>query len=229
MTNDGRVGYSQDMDGIGEVIRKVRREVEMALADGTSIPKEAHLEADRVVLTLCLPPTVTMLAHGLSKKASNGALLERDEGGNRLTIEFRVRSHEAAVTSEIASETTHARALSSDELKSLILETGTAVFGAQGFDNSARAEVFCEVVAGLDIDAVQGALALIETGNSQVPLALDRPVARLRQVLGFSPLGRERAAGRLLQLFRQCTVQEIVTLLGDLWRFGTHWPLPPAN
>ncbi len=217
------------MDGIGDTIRKVRREVEMALTDRTPMPPGVYLEADRVLLTLCLPPTVTELAHGLSEQSLNGAIRDQGDRANRLTIEFRVRSRGPAVVSEIGSGTDHSPALSPQELRSLILETGTAVFGAQGFDNSARAEVFCELVAGMDIGEVQAALALVETGASKVPLALERPVARIRQILGFSPLGRERAAERLLQLFRQCAAREIVMVLGEVWRFGTHWPLPPAN
>jgi len=54
-------------------------------------------------------------------------------------------------------------------------------------------------------------------------------VARLRQILGFSPLGRELAAGRLHALLEQAEIGTVVPILRQAWRFGTHWPLPPSN
>lgn len=228
--------YRCQMDGIGDSIRKLRREVEMALNDRVPVPSGVFLEADRVTVTLSIPPHESDLSPGFSFPSMNGTPHARRDSGNQLTIEFRVCSQSCVNGGETASNTVHLPVpvpplvpLSSEELRKLILETGTAVFGAQGFDNSARAEVFCELVAGMDAENLQAALAAVEMGMADLPSALQRPVARLRQVLGFSPLGREKAAGQLLQVFRRCTVREVVTTLGETWRFGTHWPLAPAN
>ena len=92
-----------------------------------------------------------------------------------------------------------------------------------GFDNSARGEVFCELVSGMNQADVVTALELIEENSVPVP-ALQSAVARLRQILGFSPLGAQSAARRLRETILLTSSANLVTILGEEWSFGTHWP-----
>ncbi len=219
------------MDEIGDRIRKLRSEIESALNEGSSLPCGVRLEAERVVLHLLIPHPGAHASHrpnaSTNGKGSLGGQSGREE---HLTIEFRVSSPAASPTSPELEAVSQRPTLSQEALRSLVIETGTAVFGPQGFDNSARAEVFCELIAEQNPTEVLSALAIVEQGTQGNPdPQLSRSVARLRQILGFSPLGRESAAGRLRALFEQAEIGNVVTILGQAWRFGTHWPLPPSH
>ncbi len=195
------------MDEIGDWIRKLKREVEIALSDERPLPPGARLEANRVTLSLAL---------------------SQGEPGTRLTIEFEVR-HPASAAPPAVFETLPVQ-VDPDALRALIIETGAAVFGPGGFDNSARAEVFCELVGAMEPADVIAALLIIEGQSHQVTTnRLEHPVARLRQILGFSALGSELAARRLRELLEQSSVLQLTTVLGEEWRFGTHWPQPSSS
>ena len=101
------------------------------------------------------------------------------------------------------------------------------VFGAPGFDNAARAEVFCEISRGFEPGELLRAIQLAES-DQKVP-ADDphaRAVTRLRQVLKFSPEGPQTAAQILLSILREGHKAALQSLLARQWRFGTHWELP---
>lgn len=101
------------------------------------------------------------------------------------------------------------------------------VFGEPGFDNAARAEVFCEISQGFEPGELLRAIQLAES-DQKVP-ADDphaRAVTRLRQVLKFSPEGPQEAAQILLSILREGHKAALQTLLARRWRFGTHWELP---
>ena len=219
------------MDEIGSRIRKLRSEIESALNEGSPLPGGVRLEAERVVLHLLIPhpgaPTSNRSTSSPNGSGDFGGRIGQEE---QLTIEFRVASPTESPASPMKEAVSTRPTLSPEALRSLVIETGTAVFGPQGFDNSARAEVFCELIAEQNPTEVLAALALVERGTQGNPdPQLSRSVARLRQILGFSPLGRELAAGRLRALFEQAEIGSVVTILGQAWRFGTHWPLPPSN
>jgi hypothetical protein len=219
------------MDEIGSRIRKLRSEIESALNEGGPLPGGVRLEAERVVLHLLIPPPGAHVSNrptaSTNGKVDLGGQSGREE---HLTIEFRVLSPAASPASPGIEAVSTRPTLSTEALRSLVIETGTAVFGPQGFDNSARAEVFCELIAEQNPTEVLAALAIVEQGTQGNPdPQLSRSVARLRQILGFSPLGRESAAGRLRALFEQAEIGDVVSILGQAWRFGTHWPLSPSN
>ncbi len=219
------------MDEIGGWIRKLRTEIESALNEGGPLPGGVRLEAERVVLHLLLPRSGANLSDKPPVQTSGSGNSGSPTGlENHLTIEFRVAPPSGVPVPPVNEAARPRPALSPEALRSLVIETGTAVFGSQGFDNSARAEVFCELAVERTSAEVQAALAIIEQGaqGSPDPL-LSRMVARLRQILGFSPLGRELAAGRLRALLEQAELESVVAILGQDWRFGTHWPLPPSN
>ena len=219
------------MDEIGGRIRKLRSEIESALNEGSPLPGGVRLEAERVVLQLSIGrPGASGHSHPAASANDPGDWGGQTGPQEHLTIEFRVSSPTASPASPVIEAVSTRPTLPPEALRSLVIETGTAVFGLQGFDNSARAEVFCELIAEQSASEVRAALAIVQDGTPGNPdPPLGRLVARLRQILGFSPLGRELAAGRLRALLEQSEIGTVVPILGQAWRFGTHWPLPPSN
>jgi hypothetical protein len=206
------------MDGLSNWIRKLQQEVELALSEARPLPSRVRLEANRVTLTLELSPG--LLPDNWPRDCP--------QSPSRLTIEFQVHPPEAP-SSQAAPARVHPLALSPEALRELVREAGSAAFGAGGFDNSARAEVFCELVDELSAADVLLVLKLIEDGTTSAPTpALQHPVTRLGQVLGFSPVGREEAALRLRQLLTHTSVAELTAILREYWSFGTHWPQLPV-
>lgn len=101
------------------------------------------------------------------------------------------------------------------------------VFGEPGFDNAARAEVFCEISQGFEPGEL---LRAIQLADSEAKVPAEDPhahaVTRLRQILKFSPEGPKKAAQILLSILRDGHKAALQTLLARQWRFGTHWELP---
>lgn len=219
------------MDEIGDRIKKLQREIESALTHARPLPTGVRLDAERVTVTWELPQGQTaMSGDGASLHLPGAQPLTASAPGGRVTIEFRVHQAETVETIQVSSPETAPNRTSANPLRRLILEAGTAVFGPGGFDNSARAEVFCELVSAMPQTAVVAALGVIEgDSNGAGDVALERPVARLRQLLSFSPLGTECAAGRLRAVIQQTSINEVASVLGEEWRFGTHWPLPAVD
>lgn len=105
-----------------------------------------------------------------------------------------------------------------------LLETCRQVFGSPGFDNAARAEVFCEAAAGITLEDLDRVLAHCCSGTR--PPAED-PIAnahgRIQRVLQSSPLGPIEAASRLRSCLSTAPLETVLSTLQDHWRFGTHW------
>ena len=101
------------------------------------------------------------------------------------------------------------------------------VFGPPGFDNAARAEVFCEISQGFEPVEL---LRAIQLADSEAKVPAEDPhahaVTRLRQILKFSPEGPKKAAQILLSILRDGHKAALQTLLARQWRFGMHWDLP---
>lgn len=105
-----------------------------------------------------------------------------------------------------------------------------AVFGNPGFDNAARAEVFCELAAETSVEHLSAGIEHAGSESKISPLdPLARLTSRLRQIFAFSPVGPKRASIQLRQLIQETSMDELTTLLRERWRFGTHWSSPPST
>lgn len=101
------------------------------------------------------------------------------------------------------------------------------VFGPPGFDNSARAEVFSECLADVALADTATVLEWCRTGTRPPaghPLQLKYGL--LHRVLHSAPAGETKAAEILQTLLQQRSWNDLVELLRERWRFGTHWHLP---
>ncbi len=105
-----------------------------------------------------------------------------------------------------------------------------AVFGNPGFDNAARAEVFCELAAETSAEDLSAAIEHAGSESKISPMdPLARLTSRLRQIVAFSPVGPKRASIQLRHLIQEASMDELTTLLRERWRFGTHWSFPPST
>lgn len=105
-----------------------------------------------------------------------------------------------------------------------LLETCRQVFGPPGFDNAARAEVFCEAAAGVPLEDLIRVLDHCHSGTR--PLTED-PITnahgRIHRVLQSAPIGGTEAASLLRDCLSTVPFESLLTTLQDHWRFGTHW------
>ena len=105
-----------------------------------------------------------------------------------------------------------------------LLETYRQVFGPPGFDNAARAEVFCEAAAGLPIEELERVLDHCSSGTRPLP---EDPITnahgRIQRVLQSAPIGPTEAASRLRGCLSTVPFETLLSTLQDHWRFGTHW------
>jgi len=105
-----------------------------------------------------------------------------------------------------------------------LLETCRQVFGPPGFDNAARAEVFCEAAAGVPLEDLVRVLDHCRSGTR--PLAED-PITnahgRIHRVLQSAPIGGSEAATRLHDCLSTVPFESLLATLHEHWRFGTHW------
>lgn len=153
---------------------------------------------------------------------------------HRIRIDFEVGSPESLATPNGPSKTPSGPAapppsgqtprsevvIDADDL----LETCRQVFGSPGFDNAARAEVFCEAAAGLPLEDLVRVLDHCNSGTR--PLTED-PITnahgRIQRVLQSAPIGGAEAASRLRSCLSSVPLETLLSTLQDHWRFGTHW------
>lgn len=101
------------------------------------------------------------------------------------------------------------------------------VFGAPGFDNSARAEVYGDIATSLEPRSLLDAVTRAGDGR---PIAETEPlhleIRRLRRLLGYSPVGVQRGAEILRGHIERGDSAALLRLLSERWHFGSHWELP---
>ncbi len=155
---------------------------------------------------------------------------------HRIHIDFEVGAPDSSVTAAGYSRPLHALAtetkpsagqpprselvIDADDL----LETCRQVFGSPGFDNAARAEVFCEAAAGLPLEDLIRVLDHCHSGTR--PLMEDPIInahGRIHRVLQSAPIGGIEAASRLRGCLSTVPFETLLATLQDHWRFGTHW------
>jgi len=219
------------VNSVSEAIRSLRVQVDAALTQEGPLPQGTQLEAESITLSLGL-----ILEEDPTQTASpRWRLLGPSEihpPAHSLTLQFRVRP--STEPAESASETTvlfrpdEAPAPAgppSDQER--LASRCHHVFGPPGFDNSARAEVFSESLAGLSPGEAATLLGWCRTGT-RAPAGhpLQGKLGQFHRILSFAPVGEPAAAEILIELLAEHPIAELIQVLGEHWRFGTHWVLP---
>ncbi len=206
---------------LSDALQQLRAQIASALAAESPLPSGIRLEAESVTLSLGLEWDPDSAGWRLCSHSGATPV-------HSLTFQFRVGRvtpgtpfHATPPAGE--SESTTAR-------QERIAARCRDVFGAPGFDNSARAEVFGEWLADVNPAEIATVLGWIQAGTPAPdgdPL-LGRFV-QIRRLLGFAPLGESTAAGIVRELLAEpVSPEELVQVLGEHWRFGTHWALPES-
>ncbi len=217
------------MNEFSSLIQTLRWEIEAGLADPSAQPKEASLQAETVTLNL----SVVLDPAGAETGAPGGARWrpvrcgEEHQAAHQVTLQFRWTTPASRmVTAPVLAdrEIPYAPPVTPREL---IAARCIPIFGTPGFDNSARAEVFCELIAERDPAEIASALAAV---SENADVTGDDPQAylttRLRRVLGFAFVGKESAATEMQRLLTEYSQADVLNVLAERWRFGTHWARP---
>lgn len=206
------------MKDLSKALRLLRREIEAGLSGRDLETGGIRVEPEQVTVALTLvgKPDGTDLVWEVASDASVGSPV------HSLTIQFRVGSAAGRTAAVIPATVAEFPEVSPASPRERILKICESIFGVPGFDNAARAEVFCELVDQHPLPALRSALMAVAGGQPQEapPVHL---ASRLRQLLGFAPVGREAAALELQRLLQDLSPSELRGVIAERWRFGTHW------
>ncbi len=202
-----------------EVIAAFQRELDAARSKGR--PFNARLELQVVVeqANHTAPVNVVVLGRGAAERAPNG-------GAHLLVIDFDpardpADQHATPVAPEHPAPVPHPH----NELHSAL----AAIFGPPGFDASARASVFCEIVENLAPSQLEALLAAFTEDAAEVPLHrppdADVAAARIRVVrlLKLGPAGFPAGLASLLRLLNRPGGEALVRTLREHWKTQSDW------
>jgi hypothetical protein len=239
------------VQSLKNVISALRREIDEALKENRALSDGTRLEAERIVLSLDVSITerrsqdgtaelsfelVELTAKQPAAKASLGKAKP-----HTLTIEFK-RSSAGEVTSTSASTRPKGEEISrpagpSDEAaRDDVLKLLSDIFGAPGFDSSARATVFREALARLKEKDARLVIKSL-SGKPATDLHDDARQARhlMSNVLRSGPLKSASRGGEVLtRVFEKHSVASIARLIEETWKTQDEWldktlPRPRSN
>jgi len=101
----------------------------------------------------------------------------------------------------------------------------TELFGRPGFDSSARAAVFCEMIRELTLEQALATAAALTRGTSEVGDPTVRKARHLlRGIVQSGPLkSAERAAVLLTSLFHARPMEKLVAMIEAQWNTENNW------
>lgn len=223
--------YPRGMLTVEQAIRALRREILTALAEDATLPRGATFSAERVTISLAVRMDPATVAAG-----GPGALQIAEDPGpsdHRVTVEFRLGEIPLAVP---ATSVSSAPAPSADLPITAAPDGSMAfaglarVFGAPGFDSSARATVFRETLE--ELDAAQQRQALLGLGDPS-SAGEDPAVVRarhlIRRLAASGPAGSTHGPRLLRELATRCPVEDLVALAASRWRTQSEWAAEAAG
>lgn len=211
------------MLSVEQAVSMLRREIQSALAADLPLPGGVTWSADRISLSLGL-----RFQEPAERGSENGQLVVATGPADcvhHLTVEFKLPA--ASLTQPPAGVTAESPAVpvaAPGPAESPYFATLAEVFGAPGFDSSARATVFREALE--ELSELQRQTVLLSLGT---PTAINEEpaVARARHLLqrlaSKGPAGPERGPELLRQLAGQAPVQTLIRLAAERWRTQSEW------
>ncbi len=206
---------------VQQTIRALRRQILGALADETALPEGVTLVADRVSVSLAVqinPTEPTASPRWLVVVTEPGPCL------HHVTLEFRLATAEHGENRPAQlvkpSGSTEAGANGAAPRKFAVL---SEVFGAPGFDSSARATVFREALEELSEE--QGHRVLLSLGSVPSPgeeAIVSRARHLIQRLAASGPAGSERGPEKLRHLASTGSVRELIQL-AKRWRTQSEW------
>ncbi len=211
------------MPSLKDIVAALQRELDAAFAEGKTGSTGTAMELEKVTLSLAvdlLEKNASTGELGLGFIVLDGAKAAKSPG-HRLALEMRV----ARATTSIAGTPATEAVIPLPPKPESVFGFASRVFGPPGFDNAARAEVFCEAIKELSeadtrmvLESVMGSVPLDEKGP------LDGARVRIRRLLRFSPVGESAAAAALAEISRRFPIHEILQIISSRWKMTTGWP-----
>ena len=208
------------MPSLWDIVAALQQELDAAFAEGTPGATGMALELEKVTLSLAvdlLEKDATTGGSGIGFSVLEGAKASKSTG-HRLTIELRNPRAAASTAMVVAEKVAASPAAKAESL----FEMASRVFGPPGFDNAARAEVFCEAIKELSeanartvLESLMGSVPLDENGP------LDSARIRIRRLLRFSPVGDAGAAAVVAEISRRFPKSEILQVITGRWKMTT--------
>lgn len=206
------VCYSEVVQPLRHAITAALREVESGIAHQRQQGK-LPLVPERVHLSL----NFTLDEAGTQALVSAG-------GPHSVTIEFKA-GERLAGTAALAASTDEAAQARPAGAQDEIVSALSQVFGAPGFDSSARATVFREALEGLSREQALAALAAAAASSSASHSEPMRTVAhRLRGVIQSGPSKTlERGGGILRDVLTRHSFEEVLRVAETEWKTQEKW------
>lgn len=196
------------MQQLNEAIALVLREVERGFA------------ARRATGGLPIAPERIRLTLNFTLDAASGSVRTEPGGPHSVTVEFKVG--EAGQWQPV---TAPAVPVASLPVTNGIIPTLTQVFGAPGFDSSARATVFRETLAERSHEEVVAALlALRQTATPPADEGLRRASQILRGIIQSGPTKNvAQGAETLIALLVEHPLAEVLRVAETTWKTHDDW------
>ncbi len=235
------------MQSLKDVIASLCAEIDDALVASQPQVQGRRLESDRVVLSLQVAireqttadgkthPVFEVVSSGEQGPDGSGATTQ-DHRSHQVTVELKPGDRTVAgAQSDLepvsgASETkadpvTQAPANISEDEAEQVVESLSEIFGAPGFDSSARATVFREALTGLSDDQVR---TVIDSLDKNPPPQIDDVLHQARHmiynILSSGPTESVTAGNqRLAPLFHKYSVGSLLRLIEERWKTQTDW------
>jgi hypothetical protein len=214
------------MLSVEQTVRALRREILAALADDAPLPGGVSLVADRVSVALGLqfPAAADDRRDGLVVATDPSACL------HHLTLEFKLQPVAlpgplaAGAVADAPGVSAVPPTLPPVTAESESVAALSEVFGAPGFDSSARATVFREALEELG-EAQRG--AVLASLGSPAPEGEEPALGRARQLVlrlaGSGPAGPKRGPELLRQLAGRVPAAVLIRLAAERWRTQSEW------
>ena len=203
------------MQSLSEVVRALRTEVATALAEGGALPDGCRLVADRVVATLGFA-VVSGPDDAASRRPPRFVVSGESVPAHSLRVEFAVHGGGASV------DEPHPAAfagLDADRASEIL----SSVFGAPGFDSSARASVFRETLDALEPGEARRLVESLAEGAPTGDRGFDHARHLVRRVIASGPGSLDDGIAALRGLFRDFDATGILSLVGERWRTQHDW------
>lgn len=204
------------MPTVEQTVRELRREIINAIGDQTPLPDGASWVADRVTLSLAVH---------LQPAGDPGRFtvaVDPTAESHRITVEFRITSSDH-VTPRIHPQQPASPMDERIAVKPVHVALAE-VFGAPGFDSSARATVFREALEELSTLQRHQVLTSLEgPATPDEDAVVTRARHRILRLVGSGPAGREQGSALLRQLALRESTQALIQQAAEHWRTPSDW------
>jgi hypothetical protein len=226
------------MPSLNNVLAALRREIEAALEENAAPNSRIRLRPHRVVLSLEFSVIEQRVPDGsveLSCDFCKTGASPNAEKTNSLTIEFKPVFQMPAPSAIKRAPARRKLDAPQKKLPQLdpaeaenVVQSLSSVFGAPGFDSSARATVFREVFA--ELSGQQAALLVASFTTGTVPEddeELRNASHRINGILRTGPLRSiERASEVLAKAFDRHELEPVLLLIKEKWKTQSDWLAP---